>query len=285
VIEKGEADLVLDIANPIPAIGILDVLGLPMEDWKLYAEPFHEIVYAPAESAEWIHANEGMVVIAEKLAELIDASRRRPGDGFIDNLVRARVEGEPIPDESIIAICMDHLAGGVDTTTGMLANAFVHLDEHPEARDRLRRDPAYLRLATEEFLRWVAPIRMLARTVTRDTELGGQALKAGDRLLVSFSAANRDDAAFDDPDKVVLDRFPNRHAAFGMGIHRCIGSNLARTVFQIVLRDVLARMPDYRIDRGRAEKYKAQSVVNGWVSIPATFTPGPRKGSGLSLPA
>ena len=77
----------------------------------------------------------------------------------------------------------------------------------------------------------------------------------------------------------------HRHAAFGMGIHRCIGSNLARTVFQIVLRDVLARMPDYRIDRGRAEKYKAQSVVNGWVSIPATFTPGPRKGSGLSLPA
>ena len=178
---------------------------------------------------------------------------------------------------------MDSLGGGVDTTSGMLSHTFAYLDEHPEHRARLRDDPDFLRLGTEEFLRWVSPIRMLARTVTKDTELGGQQLRAGDRVNVSFSAANRDEAMFDDPDTVVLDRFPNRHAGFGIGIHRCLGSNLARVVFQIVLRQILTRMPDYRIDRARAESYQTLSIVNGWVTIPSFFSPGTRQGSGLSI--
>ena len=126
---------------------------------------------------------------------------------------------------------------------------------------------------------------MLARTVTIDTELGGQHLHAGDRVLVSFSAANRDETVFEEPDTVILDRFPNKHAGFGIGIHRCLGSNLARVVFQDVLQTVLTRMPDYEVDWARAQKYEAMSIVNGWVTVPARFSPGPKVGSGISIGA
>jgi cytochrome P450 len=110
-------------------------------------------------------------------------------------------------------------------------------------------------------------------------------VREGDRVLVNFSAANRDESVFDDPDTVVLDRFPNKHAGFGIGIHRCLGSNLARVVFQTVLHEVLVRMPDYRVDYSKAQQYETMSVVNGWVTIPATFTPGVKKGSGITISA
>jgi cytochrome P450 len=285
VIESGEADLVNDVAAPVPAMIILEILELPLEDWRLYAEPFHEIVYAPEGTPEYAHAQAGLAHAVEMLHELVTERRKTPGDGFVERLLEARLDGEPFDDDVIVGMCMDSIGGGVDTTTAMLANAFVHLDERPEERARLRDDPDLLVLGTEEFLRWVSPIRMLARTVTKDHELGGQQLRAGDRMLVSYSSANRDDTVFDDPDTVILDRFPNQHTAFGIGTHRCLGSNLARVVFRSVLTGVLTRMPDYRIDFDRAKQYDSMAMVNGWINMPARFTPGPTIGSGLDLKA
>ena len=123
----------------------------------------------------------------------------------------------------------------------------------------------------------------MPRTVTRDVELAGQHLAAGDRVLLSWAAANRDGAVFDRPDDFIIDRFPNRHAAFGLGMHRCLGSNFARAEFRIVLGEVLRRMPDYRIDFERTERYESIGNVNGYVRMPVTFTPGPRVGTSLVL--
>ena len=142
VIETGEADLVLDIANPVPAMIILEIMELPLEDWELYAVPFHEIAYAPVGSPVYEHAQAGLEIMGGKLYEAVVANRANPGQGFIGNLVNARPQGGELSDETIVGICMDSLGGGVDTTSGMLANAFVHLDEHRVDRERFARRPA-----------------------------------------------------------------------------------------------------------------------------------------------
>jgi cytochrome P450 len=131
-------------------------------------------------------------------------------------------------------------------------------------------------------LRWISPIQTQARTVTTDTELGGCPLHAGDRVLVSWAGANRDEAVFDRPDEVVLDRFPNRHVSFGLGIHRCIGSNLARSQFLAVLDAVLDRIPDYEVDTNRVQRYTTIGMINGIIQMPATFTPGERVGASIA---
>ena len=118
----------------------------------------------------------------------------------------------------------------------------------------------------------------LTRTVTRDVELGGQQLRRGDHLMLSWLSANRDDTVFDRPDEVILDREANPHLAFGVGPHRCIGLHMARTMFQVLLGEVLTRIPDYRVDREATRFYATNPELNGIVTLPATFTPGPRVG-------
>jgi cytochrome P450 len=156
------------------------------------------------------------------------------------------------------------------------------LSEHPGERDRLRANLAGLiDTATEEFLRVYTPVPGDGRTVTCDYQLSGKQLQEGDRLYLSFAMANRDPSVFPDPDTVLLDRKHNRHAAFGLGLHRCIGSNVARVVYKTMLPAMLERMPDYRCDPAGAVHYDTVGVINGMKHLPATFTPGARLGSSL----
>ena len=164
--------------------------------------------------------------------------------------------------------------GGVDTTT------YAPGQHLPLSRSSIRRYgpgsskiPDLMASAREEFLRFYSPVGVHARTVARPIEIAGSKLERGDRVLISWMGANHDPKEFENPDEIVLDRFPNRHAAFGMGIHRCLGSNIARAEFDIVMEQVLRRLPDYRIDRDAALPYPNQAAP-GWIKIPATFTPG-----------
>lgn len=189
-------------------------------------------------------------------------------------LTQAEVDGEPLTDEVIIAICDLIMAGGFDTTTAATANALMHLHQNPEDRRRLDEDRTLLKPATEEFLRFFSPTQGLARTVTQDVEVAGQQLRAGDRLFLSWASANHDDTVFERPEDVVLDRRPNRHTAFGVGAHRCLGAPIARIEIEVMLDAVLTRLPYYRIDEERARRYTSIGIVNGWITMPATFTPG-----------
>jgi cytochrome P450 len=132
--------------------------------------------------------------------------------------------------------------------------------------------------ATEEFLRYFSVNESLTRTVTRDVELAGQQLQRGDHLMISFLSANRDATRFEDPDEVILDRAPNPHLGLGVGPHRCIGMHMARSMFQVLLREVLTRIPDYEIDREATQFYDRNPELNGVVRMAATFTPGPAVG-------
>jgi cytochrome P450 len=200
---------------------------------------------------------------------------------LLSDLANATRHGELLPLERVVGAAFLLLAGGVDTTTALTADALHWLAAHPDERARLVEEPELIKSACEEFLRYFTPVQALARTAMCPVELGGQHIAAGDRILLSWAAANRDEKVFPRPDQLLIDRQPNRHTAFGLGAHRCIGSNFARQTFATMLRAVLDRMPDYVID-AEAEPNKSIGLVNGWVHLPAHFTPGPSIGS-LSL--
>ena len=159
-----------------------------------------------------------------------------------------RIDGEAPPDIELIGMLNLLIGGGFDTTTALTAHALEWLSLNPDERTRLSRErDTLLNPATEEFLRYFTPAPGDARTVSEDIDVDDAQLKEGQRLWLSWAMANRDPALFGDPDEVVLDRKANRHFSFGLGVHRCIGSNVARTVFKSMLTAVLDRMPDYRV--------------------------------------
>jgi cytochrome P450 len=275
-IESGTIDFVLDLANPVPAQVTLAFLGLDLADWERFAEPTHAVVYTRPGTDEFVRAVEGQQWMFETLAAAVVDRRRNPVDDNLSRIVTAEVDGRTFTDEEVVSLLGTIVNGGVDTTTSLFANAIEYLDRNRALRDRLIAEPQLLASATEEFLRYFSPVQAFARTVARDTDLGAQYLERGDRVLISFASANRDEREFPDADTFVPDRQPNRHVAFGLGKHRCIGSTLARAEFRIMLETTLRRMPDFRIDRAASERYPSVGIVNGYVCMPARFTPGRR---------
>lgn len=170
-----------------------------------------------------------------------------PGDDIITYLLQQTVEGDPVPVDHVIGTCVLILVAGVDTTWSAIGSALWHLATHPEDRRRLVAEPALMPLAIEEILRAYSPVTM-ARVVSSDVEMKGCPMRRGDRVLMSFPAANRDPEQFDDPDRVVIDRKLNRHVAFGVGIHRCAGSNLARMELTVAVEEWLRAIPEFDLD-------------------------------------
>lgn len=278
-IESGTMDLVTDVANPVPSVVTMKLVGLPLDRWHHYGELFHGTVAFRKGDPEWDRA---MARVPEMVAELLaeaHSRRARPHDDLLTALVELRLEdGRRLTDPEISSVLWNLVGGGLDTTTSLTSLALHHLDRHPSLRRALIEDPALIVLGTEEFLRFYSVNETLTRTVTRDTELGGQQLAAGDIVLLSWLSANHDDSEFERPEQVVLDRPSNRHLAFGVGPHRCIGMHVARTMFQVLVSHILRRLPDYRVDQGATRFYSGNPMLNGIVNMPATFTPGRREG-------
>ena len=278
-IESGAIDLVLDFANPVPAILTMELIGLPRASWQHYAELFHgTIAYRPG-NPRFQEAVANIPTMLAELNEEVTARRKEPRDDLLTKIIEVEIEGgRTLTDEEVVAVLWNLVGGGLDTTTSLTSLTLLHLYEHRDLRQRLVEEPALLRTATEEFLRFFSVNETLTRTITRDVELGGQQLCRGEHLMLSWLSANRDEAMFERADEVVLDRTPNPHLAFGVGPHRCIGMHMARTMFQVLLREVLTRIPDYEVDRSATQLYEGNPELNGVVQMPATFTPGPKAG-------
>jgi cytochrome P450 len=280
VIETGRCELVHDLIFPVPAAVTLEWLGFPESDWPSMSAAFHDAAAYPHDTPEYRDALKAAGhVIGRIAAEVADRSRA-PRDDALSTIVHAEIDGEQITTELAEALVFMTIGGGVDTTSALASAALLHLHRHPDDRARLRAEPELMDPATEEFLRVYPPARTHARTVTRDVEFTGCPMRAGDRVLLSEVAAGRDPAAFPDADRFVIDRFPNRHLAFGAGIHRCPGSHLARITFTELLGEVLERIPDYRIVDDEVVEYPNWSMIGGWARLPAVFTPGPRLSRG-----
>ena len=281
-IEGGRIDFVDDLANITPAVITLAMLGIPLTKWSLYSEPAHALVYTPEDSPEAPTVREQNAQMAMDLLANVAEIRQAPRPGLINALIELRINGEPAPDMEILGMLTLLIGGGFDTTTALTAHSLEWLGQNPDQRQRLidERD-TLLDSATEEFLRFYTPAPGDGRTFTEDVEINGTRFKEGERLYISWAMANRDPAVFAEPNKIVLDRKGNRHFGFGLGIHRCIGSNLGRMVFKSMLNAVLDRMPDYRCDPEGTVHYETIGVIQGMRHLPATFTPGRPLGPGL----
>ncbi|WP_040871753.1 cytochrome P450 [Nocardia exalbida] len=281
-IESGRIDFVDDLANVVPAVLTLGMLGVPLRKWTIYNEPVHAAVYTPPDSPDYpriaeMHRTMGLDLLTN-LAEI----RENPRPGLIHAVASAQVNGGPLPDMEILGMLSLLIGGGFDTTTALTAHALEWLSQNPGERETLSRErDLLLDSATEEFLRYYTPAPGDARTIAEDCEVAGASFREGDRLWLSWAMANRDPAVFEYPERLILDRKGNRHYSFGLGIHRCIGSNVARTVFKRMLVAVLDRMPDFRCIPEETVHYDTIAVIQGMRHLPTEFTPGPRLGPGL----
>lgn len=274
-IGTGSCDIVHDLAQPLPAILTLRMLGLPEERWEEFVHYIHVCTH---EAAYNIDAGiEAALNVYSAIAEGIDDRIQMGGnqaDDVLGQLMSVCLDSRRLTETEILDICFLLLFGGLDTTTAVIANSVIYLAEHPEHRNLLAAEPSLLPVAIEEFLRYFAPVHGLARTVTRATTLGGRELSAGDKVWMLWASANRDPEEFPEPDKVFLDRQPNRHLAFGVGSHRCLGSNLGRTEIQIVLEEVLKRIPDLRLDEEADVEFFPDAHLWGPSSARLQFSPG-----------
>ncbi|MGO8772176.1 MAG: cytochrome P450 [Mycobacterium sp.] len=281
-VEEGRIDFVDDLANVVPAVLTLAMLGIPLKKWTFYNEPAHASVYTPPDSPDAARVRELYMAMGVDLYGNLIEIRDNPRPGIVDALARLRIDGEAPPDIELVGMLNLLIGGGFDTTTALTAHALEWLSEHPAERARLSRArDTLLNPATEEFLRFFTPAPGDGRTISDDMEFEDVALREGERLWLSWAMANRDPNLFDDPDQVILDRKGNRHFSFGLGVHRCAGSNVARTVFKAMVTSVLDRLPDYRCDPEGTVHYDSIGVIQGMRHLPATFTPWTRLGPGL----
>lgn len=244
-IDKGVADAAGDYAQHIPVRVIATMLGVPLEMEEEFTSWVRGVLEQGMTDPE-LRAASSLKIISFFAEQLADR-RKNPREGdFISELAQSEVEGKKVPDNYILGVCNLMLVAGVDTTWSAIGSTLWHFAQHPEHRQQLRENPGLWPTAIEELLRVYAPVTM-ARVVDRDIDFQGCPMKAGDRVLMTFPAANRDPRQFDNPDEVRLDREHNRHVAFGSGIHRCAGSNLARLELRVALQTWLERIPEYSL--------------------------------------
>ena len=274
-IERGECDFVNDLTSPASALVTLELLDFPTDEWERYSGSFHQSIGYPEGSVERQEGYRLVQWVNQQCVDMVAARAAQPTDDATSRLLAHEVDGGPISTERVEMLLFHFMGGGTETTGSLTASVLKYLAEHPDDRQRLIDEPELLDSATEEFLRVFPPAKAHGRVVVQDTELGGCELRTGEKVLLSWLSVNRDEEVFGaDAGEVVLDRFPNRHSSFSYGPHRCPGSHLARTTFQTMLREVLARMPDYRIVDDGVTRFPKQDMLGGYQTMPATFTPG-----------
>jgi len=270
-IEDGRADVAGDYARQIPPRIIALILGIDPEmsdDFTTWVQGVLEVGLTDPEVRD--HYSE---IIRNFFVDEIKDRVENPGDDLISFLLQAEIDGQPVPMNVIRGNVGLMLIAGIDTTWSSIGSALWHLASHPEDRQRLVDEPELIPTAVEEFLRAYSPVSM-ARIATKDTMLGERHVKEGERIVLSFPAANRDPEAFENPEEVIIDRQVNRHVAFGAGIHRCAGSNLARLEMQVAIGEFLAMIPEFELEDPDAVTW-AGGQVRGPRHLPITFPARP----------
>lgn len=274
-IEQGTGDLA-QVAWRQPGIVFFKyLLGMPTDDVPLCLELTDTTLNGETEEAR-MAAWGGLY---QHLHDAVSArSTKARRDDMIDVLLTAEIDSETLPFQDVVANAMLLVQAGLETTASAMSFAFHYLGTHPEERDLLIREPEILPRAVEEFIRFAGSIHGLHRTVAKEVELSGHTFGPGESILVNFASANRDAQEFPDPDRCVLDRQANRHLGFGAGVHRCLGSNLARLEFRIGIEQALLRLPDYALAPGAEATFHGNSLTRGYRQIPIVFTVGERSG-------
>ena len=236
-------DAARDYAQHIPVRVIAEMLGVPRADGDKFRVFIHRILEAPGEGLEDLTYED---TLDHYLHLVVEDHKVNPRDDLVGYLLEAEMDGERLTDDHVGGTIALLLIAGIDTTWSAIGASLFHLATHPDDRSRLLAEPDLLPTAVEEFLRFYSPVTM-ARIAKTDVDIGDAHVPARDWVLLSFPSANRDPEAFDDADRFVIDRERNRHVAFGVGIHRCVGSNLARLELTVAIDEWLRAIPDFEL--------------------------------------
>ena len=279
VIERGSCDLVEDISSPFPMDVISAVLGVPEGDrGELRSHADRILIREDGAMTIPREAADGMFGVLAYFVE--DLRRRRAGEGgpgLAADLLDLEVEGRALTDEELLGFCVLFVIAGHETTTKMVANAVELLSRHSTQRHAIVAEPALIPGALEEVLRFHNSTQYMHRTATRDLQLHGEQLHAGDSVLLLIGAANHDEREFGPTaDTFDISRRPDRHLAFGYGAHFCLGAALARMEGKVALEEIHRRIPDYEVDHSAKARFHSSNVT-GWTHLPITFTPQARQ--------
>jgi len=267
-IRDGKCDAAARYTKHIPVRTIAHMLGIPESDDDLFIKWIHMILELGIKNESML--KQAVQEMTAYFTDRIEERKRRPTDDLISYLMNAKDKnGLPLEDAHVLGSLRLLLIAGIDTTWSAIGASLWHLAKTPDDRERLIAEPELMPMAVEELLRAYSPVTM-AREVMKETTIEGCPVKPGNMVLLSFPAANRDPAAFPDADKIVLDRRENRHAAFGLGIHRCVGSNLARMEMTVALEEWLKRIPDFRLDPADTVTWSL-GTVRGPRQLPILF--------------
>lgn len=275
---QGRMDLMADLAFPLPITVIAELLGLPAEDRERFrAWSVPAIRAAEMELQGQLPTPELLATVAELTAYLdrmIDDREAAPREDLVSGLVHARVEGERLTREEINSTCRLLLIAGFETTTNLIGNVAQLLLTQPDALRQVQADPELLPAAVEETLRYQTPFKFFARKATRDVQLGGMPIRAGQQLILFNASGNRDESVFPEPERFDLHRGDEvRHLSFGHGIHYCLGAGLGRLEARIALNALFKLLPDVTLDAKDPAVPLQSIVLSGWQRLPAVFTP------------
>jgi cytochrome P450 family 142 subfamily A polypeptide 1 len=276
VCKKGECDFVWDLAAPLPMAVIGDMLGVRPEEREMFLKWSDDMVALLSSSTaqeDFQVSMDAFAAYTEYMMGMIAARKEQPTDDLVSVLVHAEVDGSKLEDHEIVTEVLLLLIGGDETTRHTLSGGTRQLLRHREQHQRLANDLALLPNAIEEMLRWTAPVKNMARTITADTEFHGTALKEGEKMILLFESANFDEKVFEDPETFNIDRYPNNHLAFGFGTHFCLGNQLARLELSIMQTKLLQRLPDMRLASDDELPLRPANFVSGLEQMPVVFTP------------
>jgi len=278
VCERGECEFVEEVAAQVPLQMICQMIGLPEADWDRMFHLSNKLV--GFDDPDMQATPEDGAAAAAEIYGYCDAiandRRANPQDDLMTALVQAEIDGDRLDDLELNLFFVTLVVAGNETTRNLINHAALALIEHPDQAKLLRAEPEIYPVAVEEMLRWGTSIHNFRRTATRDAQLGDKTIKAGDKVVIYYMAANRDPDVFDDPHRFDLTRTPNDHVAFGGGgVHFCLGANLARSEIRATMREVVERMPDLELD-GPVRRLRSD-FINGIKTMPVRFTPTARR--------
>lgn len=270
----GHCDFVTDVAAELPLQVIVELMGVPLEDRHRVFDWSNRMLgnADPEYSGSVQEARRASLELYAYANELASRRKRDPQNDLVSVLMRADVDGEALSEAEFDAFFMLLAVAGNETTRNAIAGGMLALIQHPEQRARLLADPSLLPLAVEEMLRWVSPVIHFRRTATRDTELRGQRIRRGDKVVIYYASANRDEDHFPNGDVFDVGRTPNEHVAFGPGgPHFCLGANLARLEMRIMFEELLRRLPDMEL-AGPVQRLRS-NFINGIKHMPVRYRP------------
>jgi len=256
-IDEGHCEFTTALAEPLPSSVFLGLLGFPLSDLDMFLGMKSGILRPQGADFEEMKVAQRATAaeIERYFAEAIADRKRRPREDILSRFLEAEVDGARLTVDEILGICFLFILAGLDTVTDTLECFFAYLAQHPEQRQAIVADPAIIPSAVEELLRWETPVAGVARVAIKDAEIGGCPVRQGDHVGVSIGSANTDERALPDASTVKLTRDASRHLAFGGGVHRCLGSHLARLELRTTLREWHGRIPDYAIAEGAELRY------------------------------